>query len=129
VKPRAIDSEPDRDRETGAADASPTVSIRNISRPSSKCSKLNWDLSSFGAPSARFGFASRAQTWICSATANTDADKLRSQISFLSLTPRADLEALATWAREHGMNAEVGNYSDHFTSTRRRRSSISSSRP
>jgi len=47
-----------------------------------------------------------------SPTANRDADKLRSQVSFLSLTPRADLEALAEWARGHGMDAEVGSYSD-----------------
>jgi hypothetical protein len=47
-----------------------------------------------------------------SPTSNRDADKLRSQISFLSLTPRADLEALAQWARRHGMDAEVGSYSD-----------------
>ena len=46
-----------------------------------------------------------------SPTSNRDADKLRSQISFLSLTPRSDLEALAAWARKHGMNAEVGSYS------------------
>jgi hypothetical protein len=47
-----------------------------------------------------------------SPTANRDADKLRSQISFLSETPRADLEALALWASRHGMHAEVGSYSD-----------------
>ena len=47
-----------------------------------------------------------------SPTSNRDADKLRSQISFLSLTPRADLEALAQWARRHGMDAEVGSHSD-----------------
>jgi hypothetical protein len=47
-----------------------------------------------------------------SPTANRDADKLRSQISFLSETPQSDLETLADWARRHGMNAEVGSYSD-----------------
>ena len=47
-----------------------------------------------------------------SPTANRDADKLRSQISFLSETPRSDLEALAAWVRRHGMSAEVGSYSD-----------------
>jgi hypothetical protein len=45
-------------------------------------------------------------------TANRDADKQRSQISFLSETPRAALEDLATWARAHGMDASVGAYSD-----------------
>ena len=47
-----------------------------------------------------------------SSSTHRDADKLRSQVSFLSETPRADLEALAAWAREHGMEAEVGSYSD-----------------
>jgi hypothetical protein len=54
--------------------------------------------------------------WICNSaavpTANRDADKLRSQISFLSETPQSDLEALADWARRHGMSAEVSSYSD-----------------
>ena len=45
-------------------------------------------------------------------TANRDADKQRSQISFLSETPRAALEDLAIWARAHGMEASVGSYSD-----------------
>lgn len=45
-------------------------------------------------------------------TAGRDADKLRSQISFLSETPRAALEDLAVWARTHGMEATVGSYSD-----------------
>jgi hypothetical protein len=45
-------------------------------------------------------------------TANRDADKQRSQISFLSETPRAALEDLATWARAHGMDASVGAYSN-----------------
>jgi hypothetical protein len=47
-----------------------------------------------------------------SATANRDADKLRSQVSFLSETPRADLEDLSEWAKAHGMEAFVGSYSD-----------------
>jgi hypothetical protein len=47
-----------------------------------------------------------------SETANRDEDKRRSQVSFLSETPRAALEDLATWAAEHGMEASVGSYSD-----------------
>src|SRR5258708_27984785 len=47
-----------------------------------------------------------------SQSAHRDADKLRSQVSFLSETPRAQLEDLATWARLHGMKTEVGSYSD-----------------
>ncbi|MBK1658881.1 hypothetical protein [Paracraurococcus ruber] len=47
-----------------------------------------------------------------SKTANRDADKLRSQVSFLSDTPREALEALADWARSRGMQAVVGAYSD-----------------
>jgi hypothetical protein len=47
-----------------------------------------------------------------SPTANRDADKLRSQVSFLSETPESDLEELADWARQQGMQAEVGSYSD-----------------
>lgn len=47
-----------------------------------------------------------------SPTENRDADKLRSQISFLSQTPKADLEKLADWARQRGLAAEVGSYSD-----------------
>jgi len=45
-------------------------------------------------------------------TANRDADKLRSQVAFLSETPREDLEALAEWLRDHGLEAVVGAYSD-----------------
>jgi hypothetical protein len=45
-------------------------------------------------------------------TAARDADKMRSQVSFLSETPRAALEDLAEWARAHGMEATVGRYSD-----------------
>ncbi|APT59158.1 hypothetical protein RGI145_06630 [Roseomonas gilardii] len=40
-----------------------------------------------------------------------DEDKLRSQIAFLSDTPRADLEALAEWAARNGLEAVVGDYS------------------
>lgn len=47
-----------------------------------------------------------------SETANRDTDKLRSQVSFLSETPRDDLEKLAIWARTRGMAANVGAYSD-----------------
>ena len=43
---------------------------------------------------------------------NRDADKLRSQVSFLSTTPKADLEDLAAWARVRGLEAMVGSYSD-----------------
>jgi hypothetical protein len=45
-------------------------------------------------------------------TRTRDQDKLRSQVSFLSETPRAALEDLAVWARAHGMEASVGAYSD-----------------
>lgn len=41
-----------------------------------------------------------------------DADKLRSQVSFLSEKPRQDLQELAAWAGEHGLEASVGSYSD-----------------
>jgi hypothetical protein len=47
-----------------------------------------------------------------SPSVHRDEDKLRSQVSFLSETPRADLEELAAWAQAHGMKAEVGSYSD-----------------
>ena len=47
-----------------------------------------------------------------SQSANRDADKLRSQVSFLSEAPRQDLEELASWARERGLKAEVAAYSD-----------------
>jgi len=47
-----------------------------------------------------------------SETTHRDADKLRSQVSFLSETPRAVLEDLAAWAQAHGMEAAVGSYSD-----------------
>ncbi len=45
-------------------------------------------------------------------TATRDADKSRSQVSFLSGTPRRALEALAAAARARGLAAEVGRYSD-----------------
>jgi hypothetical protein len=47
-----------------------------------------------------------------SVVANRDEDKIRSQVSFLSETPRAELEGLATWAEGRGMRAVVGSYSD-----------------
>jgi hypothetical protein len=47
-----------------------------------------------------------------SEASNRDDDKLRSQVSFLSETPKADLEDLAAWAKAHGMDASVGSYSD-----------------
>jgi hypothetical protein len=45
-------------------------------------------------------------------TAHRDADKIRSQVSFLSDTPRADLEDLVAWLQAHGLEAVVGSYSD-----------------
>ena len=47
-----------------------------------------------------------------SETVNRDEDKRRSQVSFLSDTPRDDLDELATWAQARGMRASVGAYSD-----------------
>src|SRR5215831_12312518 len=47
-----------------------------------------------------------------SASVHRDDDKIRSQVSFLSEMPRAELEDLAAWAQAHGMKAEVGSYSD-----------------
>ncbi|WP_206930092.1 hypothetical protein [Roseococcus thiosulfatophilus] len=47
-----------------------------------------------------------------SATTARDEDKLRSQIAFLSDTPRADLQALADWFGARGLEAMVGAYSD-----------------
>lgn len=47
-----------------------------------------------------------------SETANRDDDKRRSQVSFLSTTPRDDLEGLAAWMAAHGLAAQVGAYSD-----------------
>jgi hypothetical protein len=45
-------------------------------------------------------------------TLHRDADKRRSQVSFLSDTPEAALQHLADWAMERGLAAEVGRYSD-----------------
>jgi hypothetical protein len=45
-------------------------------------------------------------------TANRDADKLRSQVSFLSDTPEAALQDLAAWMQARGLAASVGSYSD-----------------
>jgi hypothetical protein len=45
-------------------------------------------------------------------TTRRDTDKIRSQISFLSDTPRAALDDLAAWAQARGMEATVGHYSD-----------------
>ncbi len=45
-------------------------------------------------------------------TGNRDIDKLRSQVSFLSEEPRADLEALSDWLTARGLHATVGAYSD-----------------
>ena len=44
--------------------------------------------------------------------ANRDADKRRSQVSFVSETARVALEELASWARARGMEASGGSYSD-----------------
>ena len=46
------------------------------------------------------------------ATSHADAERARAQVSFLSLTPRADLEALAGWLDARGVAAEVGAYSE-----------------
>lgn len=45
-------------------------------------------------------------------TPGRDGDKVRSQVSFLSETPRGDLEALAVVAAGLGVRAEVGAYSE-----------------
>lgn len=47
-----------------------------------------------------------------SETAHRDDDKRRSQVSFLSDTPRAALTELADWLRARGLEASVGAYSD-----------------
>lgn len=47
-----------------------------------------------------------------SKTSHRDSDKQRSQVSFLSLTPRDDLEKLAAWFTERGLAATVGAYSE-----------------
>lgn len=46
-----------------------------------------------------------------SSTTARDADKLRSQISFLSDTPEAALDTLAAWMQARGIAATVGAYS------------------
>jgi hypothetical protein len=45
-------------------------------------------------------------------TARREEDRIRSQVSFLSETPRAELERLAAWLAARGIAAEVGAYSD-----------------
>jgi hypothetical protein len=47
-----------------------------------------------------------------STAAHRDEDKRRSQVSFLSETPRAELERLVAWLERRGITAEVGSYSD-----------------
>lgn len=41
---------------------------------------------------------------------NRDADKLKSQISFITDTPEQDLNVLADWLKERGLNAQVVAY-------------------
>jgi hypothetical protein len=45
-------------------------------------------------------------------TTRRDGDKRSSQVSFLSDTPRADLEDLAAWLVDRGIQASVGSYSN-----------------
>ena len=45
-------------------------------------------------------------------TTQRDADKRRSQVSFLSDTPQQALETLAAWFTAQGLAADVGAYSD-----------------
>lgn len=45
-------------------------------------------------------------------TTARDADKFRSQVSFLSDTPARDLDALRVWLAGRGIDAFVGSYSD-----------------
>ncbi len=47
-----------------------------------------------------------------SSSSHRDDDKQRSQVSFLSLTPREDLEKLVAWLAERGLAASVGAYSE-----------------
>jgi hypothetical protein len=47
----------------------------------------------------------------CSDTAARDADRIRSQVSFLSDTPERDLDALRAWLAARGIAAAVGAYS------------------
>jgi hypothetical protein len=46
------------------------------------------------------------------AASRDDPERERSQVSFLSETPRDDLEALAAWLRGKGLAARVGAYSE-----------------
>ncbi|MBZ9937571.1 hypothetical protein LB518_14805 [Mesorhizobium sp. BR1-1-16] len=46
------------------------------------------------------------------AASHDDPERARSQVSFLSLTPRDELETLAGWLAERGVTAHVGAYSD-----------------
>ena len=48
----------------------------------------------------------------CSDTGHRDLDRDRSQISFLSDAPKADLDRLASWFVARGLPARVGAYSD-----------------
>lgn len=45
-------------------------------------------------------------------TSREDRERKFSQVSFLSDTPQADLEALAGWLADRGVAARVGSYSD-----------------
>ena len=45
-------------------------------------------------------------------TGHRDQDRERSQVSFLSDTPEADLDRLATWFVARGLPAHVGAYSE-----------------
>ena len=45
-------------------------------------------------------------------TGHRDEDRERSQVSFLSDTPEADLRQLASWFAARGLAAHVGAYSD-----------------
>ena len=47
----------------------------------------------------------------CSDTGHRDHDRERSQISFLSDTPEAELDRLASWFAARGLPARVGVYS------------------
>jgi len=44
-------------------------------------------------------------------TPGRDTDKSRSQVSFLSDTPRLELQQLSEWLAVHGLSAEIGVYS------------------
>ncbi|MCX5516069.1 hypothetical protein C3941_20880 [Kaistia algarum] len=46
------------------------------------------------------------------AASREDPERERSQVSFLSVTPRQDLEKLAEWLFAKGLIATVGAYSD-----------------